>query len=222
MVEFTKVTGNRMRQGPSALRQLSGTPTAAGRQRLQSGSSAAPLLRGSEHSSQQSARRPPTEAVQLCPPHPPLFGPRRLAPLQVIPASCLRGSGLLLTPEFRDAVVPETGTYTLQVGCCGATAGGVGRRQLPAHERLQARPSARPDCCICSTPCVASSTPKLLDVLQNAEGKQTTCTITRKAQVRLRLQLLLGKLVNVTCQQAAHGTACNERTPCSIRQNISL
>lgn len=49
---------------------------------------------------------------------------------KVIPASCLRGSGLLLTPEFRDAVVPETGTYTLQ----------------------------------------------------NAEGKQTTCTITRKAQ----------------------------------------
>lgn len=41
---------------------------------------------------------------------------RRLS-WQVIPASCLRGSGLLLTPEFRDAVVPETGTYTLQVRC---------------------------------------------------------------------------------------------------------
>ena len=56
--------------------------------------------------------------MQLAPPpHPP--GPaacRRLS-WQVIPASCLRGSGLLLTPEFRDAVVPETGTYTLQVRC---------------------------------------------------------------------------------------------------------
>lgn len=55
-------------------------------------------------------------------------------PLQIIPGSCLKGSGLLLTPEFRDAVVPASGAYTLQ----------------------------------------------------NAEGKQTSCTITRKAQVRQR------------------------------------
>jgi hypothetical protein len=36
--------------------------------------------------------------------------------VQVLPASCLRGSGLVLPPEFRDAVVKESGDYTLEDG----------------------------------------------------------------------------------------------------------
>ena len=103
---------------------------------------------------------------------------------QVIPASCLRGSGLLLTPEFRDAVVPETGTYTLQVQpgmvlCRLGAAAAAGAACVRAHAwatgpRCRHYLGASPPCC--------TSIPA---PVQNAEGKQTTCTITRKAQVCL-------------------------------------
>ena len=38
------------------------------------------------------------------------------SPLQILPASCLRGSGLVLPPDFRDAVVKESGEFILENG----------------------------------------------------------------------------------------------------------
>lgn len=51
--------------------------------------------------------RQPTAAAAAHPPSAPFP--------QIVPASSLRTSGLLLSTDFRDAAVPETGKYILQV-----------------------------------------------------------------------------------------------------------
>ena len=111
---------------------------------------------------------PPLLATRLpAHPHPPCPPPGP----QVIPASCLTGSGLVLAPEFRGAVVPEelgthafelrdsagrafpvTITHKMQVrrACGWAGAGGVSRcsarvagRRVPGEAGGSCRKLAR-------------------------------------------------------------------------------
>ena len=73
--------------------------------------------RATADTSKQAAA--PRLAAPLLPPRPAHSTFRLRLPsscLQVIPASCLRGSGLVLPPEFRDAVVKESGDFTLENG----------------------------------------------------------------------------------------------------------
>ena len=82
---------------------------------------------------------PRSHAPPRSPPPPtPLRAAAPAAPLQIIPASCLQGSGLVLPAEFRDEVVKDSGAYTLQNSqgkqwpCTITRKTQVGRRQRPA------------------------------------------------------------------------------------------
>jgi hypothetical protein len=62
----------------------------------------------------------------------------------VVPASCLDGSGLLLPAEFREAVVPETGRFTLQNAEGKTWPCTITRKQQGGHSRADITGGWRP------------------------------------------------------------------------------